>query len=156
MKEKVRPIGDLHSVPHFRCGRCHDAVVVYNHDKRPRKCPWCGTPIDWRPRCDMHGIPELTKVPKMPIKYIRFEGCVMEKWVSVNDRLPEYGHRVLLSFVEGGVGIGRRLREENVETFSGIVSRDIWEDDDLEHDYGFDKVNAWMPLPESYKLGGEK
>ena len=80
----------------------------------------------------------------------------MEKWVSVNDRLPEYGHRVLLSFVEGGVGIGRRLREENVETFSGIVSRDIWEDDDLEHDYDFDKVNAWMPLPESYKLGGEE
>lgn len=44
----VKPIGDLHSVPHFRCGVCHCAVVLYQNDERPEKCRWCGCCIDWK------------------------------------------------------------------------------------------------------------
>lgn len=44
----VKPIGDYHSVPHYRCGRCRCAVVVYENDSKPDKCPWCGVGLDWR------------------------------------------------------------------------------------------------------------
>lgn len=43
----VRPTGDLHSVPHYRCGICNRAVVLFEKDPHPDKCPWCGIPIDW-------------------------------------------------------------------------------------------------------------
>ena len=43
----VVPVGDLHSVPHYRCGRCFGAVVMYQNDKKPDVCPWCGCGIDW-------------------------------------------------------------------------------------------------------------
>lgn len=69
--EKVRPIGDLHSVPHFRCGRCHDAIVVYNHDKRPRKCKWCGVLIDWSRPKDICETPEQPTIPIFPTKTVR-------------------------------------------------------------------------------------
>lgn len=43
----VRPIGDLHSVPHFRCGFCNRAIVLFKNDKHPDVCRWCGLPIAW-------------------------------------------------------------------------------------------------------------
>lgn len=43
-----KPIGDLHSVPHYRCGVCYKAVVVFCDDEKPDRCKWCGTLIDWR------------------------------------------------------------------------------------------------------------
>ncbi|MBO6298756.1 MAG: hypothetical protein J6N53_07905 [Lachnospiraceae bacterium] len=46
--EAVQPIGDLNSVPHFRCGLCHEAVVLYQNDERPMRCRWCGFLIDWK------------------------------------------------------------------------------------------------------------
>ena len=42
-----KPVGDLHSVPHYRCGNCHCAVVIFEDDKKPDKCKWCGVSIDW-------------------------------------------------------------------------------------------------------------
>ena len=48
MPEKtVKPIGDLHSVPHYRCGECFKAIVVYLNDEKPKACRWCGSMIDW-------------------------------------------------------------------------------------------------------------
>ena len=46
-KIMMKPIGDLHSVPHWRCGRCRCAVVVYKDDPKPDDCPWCGCGIEW-------------------------------------------------------------------------------------------------------------
>ena len=43
----AKPIGDLHSVPHYRCGVCNRAVVLFATDKKPQVCRWCGIPIDW-------------------------------------------------------------------------------------------------------------
>lgn len=43
----VPPIGDLHSVPHFRCGVCRRAVVVFDDDPKPDSCRWCGRKINW-------------------------------------------------------------------------------------------------------------
>lgn len=48
IKPMTKPIGDLHSVPHYRCGVCNKAVVLYEDDDKPDKCPWCGEAIDWR------------------------------------------------------------------------------------------------------------
>ena len=48
MLPKWKPIGDLDSVPHWRCGVCRRAVVLYKNDERPDKCRWCGTLIDWK------------------------------------------------------------------------------------------------------------
>lgn len=42
-----KPIGDLHSVPHFRCGCCRSSVVVFEGDPRPERCKWCNSKIDW-------------------------------------------------------------------------------------------------------------
>ena len=40
------PIGDLHSVPHYRCPTCKCTVSMYNtqHDAF---CKYCGQAIDW-------------------------------------------------------------------------------------------------------------
>jgi len=46
-KKTAKPIGDLHSVPHYRCGECFKAIVVYLNDEKPRVCKWCGAVIDW-------------------------------------------------------------------------------------------------------------
>lgn len=51
----VKPIGDLHSVPHWRCGRCHCAIVVYEDDPKPSDCPWCGCGIAWEEVSDGKG-----------------------------------------------------------------------------------------------------
>ena len=48
MPPKVKPIGDLHSVPHYRCGSCKRAIVIYTNDDKPEICRWCGCLVDWR------------------------------------------------------------------------------------------------------------
>ncbi|MBQ7671309.1 MAG: hypothetical protein IJS45_11430 [Clostridia bacterium] len=48
--EKVKPkkpIGDLHSVPHYRCPTCKNAVVVFENDRKTPCCYWCGQALDW-------------------------------------------------------------------------------------------------------------
>ena len=42
-----KPIGDLNSVPHYRCPNCNKAIVVYEEDYRFPNCRWCGQAIDW-------------------------------------------------------------------------------------------------------------
>ena len=43
-----KPIGDLHSVPHYRCPNCNGAVVMYCDDPRYPCCQWCGQRLDWK------------------------------------------------------------------------------------------------------------
>ena len=59
IEASVKPIGDLHSVPHYRCGYCHKAIVIYENDEKPERCKWCGVPIDWN---------EYEKIPKEKIE----------------------------------------------------------------------------------------
>ena len=47
LEPAIKPVGDLHSVPHYRCGLCYRAVVVYVNDPKPDRCPWCGIAINW-------------------------------------------------------------------------------------------------------------
>ena len=47
MPPKVKVIGDLHSVPHYRCGACKLAVQVFEDDEKPSFCPWCHVWLDW-------------------------------------------------------------------------------------------------------------
>ena len=42
-----KPVGDLHSVPHYRCPTCKSAVVVFEKDTRYVFCKWCGQALDW-------------------------------------------------------------------------------------------------------------
>lgn len=42
-----KPIGDLHSVPHYRCPNCHRSVVLYESDHKFPCCQWCGKKLDW-------------------------------------------------------------------------------------------------------------
>ena len=42
-----KPIGDLHSVPHYRFPNCKKAIVVYEHNYKYPHCKWCGQAIDW-------------------------------------------------------------------------------------------------------------
>lgn len=42
-----KPIGDLNSVPHYRCPNCKNAVVVYADDFKYPCCKWCGQELDW-------------------------------------------------------------------------------------------------------------
>ena len=41
------PIGDLHSVPHYRCPVCYSSVKTYKKECGARFCHWCGQAIDW-------------------------------------------------------------------------------------------------------------
>lgn len=43
----VKPNGDLHSVPHYRCRNCHNSVVTFCDDKHFPHCQWCGQALDW-------------------------------------------------------------------------------------------------------------
>lgn len=43
----MKPVGDLHSVPHYRCKSCGSAVVVYENGGRYPHCQWCGQKLDW-------------------------------------------------------------------------------------------------------------
>lgn len=42
-----KPIGDLGSVPHYRCPNCNNAVVVYLGGHKYPYCQWCGQKLDW-------------------------------------------------------------------------------------------------------------
>lgn len=46
-KQSKKPIGDLHSVPHYRCPTCNNAIVVYKFGYKYPNCKWCGQAIDW-------------------------------------------------------------------------------------------------------------
>lgn len=41
------PIGDLHSVPHYRCPNCHKSVKTYEDSSTYSFCHWCGQALDW-------------------------------------------------------------------------------------------------------------
>lgn len=41
------PIGDLHSVPHFRCPSCWKTVKTYANSLEMPYCGWCGQALDW-------------------------------------------------------------------------------------------------------------
>lgn len=42
-----KPIGDLHSVPHYRCPSCKNAVKVYEDDAVRPQCHYCNQKLDW-------------------------------------------------------------------------------------------------------------
>ena len=42
-----KPIGDLHSVPHYRCPKCKGAAKVYENDPEISHCKWCGLKFNW-------------------------------------------------------------------------------------------------------------
>lgn len=43
----TEPIGDLHSVPHFRCPTCEKSVKTYTDSPGMPYCGWCGQKLDW-------------------------------------------------------------------------------------------------------------
>ena len=43
----MKPVGDLHSVPHYRCPNCNNAVALYEDDTKAHSCKWCGQILDW-------------------------------------------------------------------------------------------------------------
>jgi ribosomal protein S27E len=45
---RKKPIGDLHSVPHYRCPNCNRAIVLYKDDPKHLHCHWCGQALNWR------------------------------------------------------------------------------------------------------------
>ena len=49
LKDKIaeKPIGDLHSCPHYRCPSCHRSVVLYEDDPKYPCCQWCGKKLNW-------------------------------------------------------------------------------------------------------------
>lgn len=42
-----KPIGDLNSVPHYRCPTCKKTVVLYEDSPKHPYCQWCGQRLDW-------------------------------------------------------------------------------------------------------------
>lgn len=42
-----KPIGDLHSVPHFRCPVCKNGVKTYEDSRVYPYCHHCGQALDW-------------------------------------------------------------------------------------------------------------
>ena len=42
-----KPIGDLHSVPHYRCPSCNNAVKMYEDDEVQPQCHYCNQKLDW-------------------------------------------------------------------------------------------------------------
>lgn len=43
----MKPIGDLNSVPHYRCPACNRAVALYEDSPKHPCCRWCGQKLDW-------------------------------------------------------------------------------------------------------------
>ena len=69
------------------------------------------------------------------------------KWISVEDRLPEEGQRVIYYFKITGIDIGRFTRkpfDDLPDDCQGncFYGSDGWLTDDVTH---------WMPLPEKPK-----
>lgn len=42
-----KPIGDLHSVPHYRCPICQFGIVMYEESIKYPYCHHCGQAIQW-------------------------------------------------------------------------------------------------------------
>lgn len=42
-----KPIGDLHSVPHYRCPICQFGIVMYEESMKYPYCHHCGQAIQW-------------------------------------------------------------------------------------------------------------
>lgn len=42
-----KPIGDLHSCPHYRCPVCHGGVKMYDDSPVYDFCHHCGQMLDW-------------------------------------------------------------------------------------------------------------
>ena len=70
---------------------------------------------------------------------------VLSRWIPISERLPEEEEYILLSFANyTGLDIGRYENDgENDKFYPG-------DDEKSYSSYGI-FVNAWMPLPESYK-----
>ena len=43
----MKPVGDLHSVPHYRCPSCNGAIVMYEDSPEYPYCQWCGQALLW-------------------------------------------------------------------------------------------------------------
>lgn len=72
-------------------------------------------------------------------------GVVVQEWISVKDRLPEHGDRVLVAFAKrlgGGVASAK---------FKLGVSVDGWYCDGTFYELGINFITHWMPLPEPPK-----
>lgn len=69
-------------------------------------------------------------------------------WISVNERLPEVGHRVIFSMKNDEIYIGA------LHTLDNDLKITL-EPTGIRYVYSFENVTAWMPLPEPYK-GGEQ
>ena len=42
-----KPIGDLHSVPHYRCPNCNSTVKLFFDSPVFDYCEYCGQCLDW-------------------------------------------------------------------------------------------------------------
>lgn len=42
-----KPIGDLHSVPHYRCPNCKCTVKLYEDSPVYPHCQYCGKALEW-------------------------------------------------------------------------------------------------------------
>ena len=47
------PLGDLHSVPHYRCPSCNISVKTYFDSPQMPYCSWCGQKLRWNGVCHM-------------------------------------------------------------------------------------------------------
>jgi hypothetical protein len=79
------------------------------------------------------------------------------EWISVKDKLPEDGERVLIyadvDNEEDRIAIAYRMLEEWSD--DEYIWR-AWETLGYSADYDDEEVIAWMPLPEPYEEGEEE
>lgn len=71
----------------------------------------------------------------------------MNNWIDINDRLPDQGEYVLVSFENDGITLPDIARYEEDEQGNGAFFAD---DSDISYASVGIFVNAWMPLPEVY------
>lgn len=67
-------------------------------------------------------------------------------WISIEDRLPEFGHFVLVAFADGGVDMSCRFRRKR---------RDGWSWEGVSETY-HEPPTHWMPLPAAPDQSGDK
>ena len=72
--------------------------------------------------------------------YLITNGVTVQEWISVKDRLPEDGVRVLAAHDDGVVRIGICRG-----CFPAVMSKNH------EKAFGFAEVTHWMPIPEPPK-----
>lgn len=69
-------------------------------------------------------------------------GLLQPKWISVEDRLPEFGRFVLIAFADGGVDMSSRIRWKRQEDW-------FWEGVSKTH---HEPPTHWMMLPSAPAL----